>query len=272
MSADAIANTGTVSSNALKLELWAFPSLYAGGPVTGGYQTAGALMQYGVDRGSAIPANLGPLQFTPPPAGQWVFTLMLLEFEEGNPGLLGDNWVLRDYHNFPGIVAIGGAPQILTAVEYYYADWNFYFVTAGQAEIVALDGGAFGGLWKRTGQQFKVYDLSNAPATSSTVSRFFSTLFDPKSAHFYTANVAEYNALVSGAGWQLEGPVFSTPLPDSNGNCPAGTIPTYRLYNNGMGGAPNHRFITDFTERGVMIGNGWIPEGQGVGVGFCSPQ
>ncbi|HET7200265.1 MAG TPA: hypothetical protein VFI80_05565, partial [Burkholderiales bacterium] len=40
------------------------------------------------------------------------------------------------------------------AVEYYYSDWNFYFETAFPDEIAALDGGAFGGAWKRTGQTF----------------------------------------------------------------------------------------------------------------------
>ena len=172
------------------------------------------------------------------------------------------------------LYASGSPPRpgnIVVATEYYYPPWNMYFVTAIPAEIAALDAGVFPG-WQRTGQQFTVYDLATAPASSSTVWRFYSTIFSPKSAHFYTANVAEYNALVNGIGWQLEGPVFSTPLPDSNGNCPAGSIPIYRLYNNGMGGAPNHRFITDFAQRGVMIGEGWIPEGEGIGVGFCSPQ
>jgi len=158
------------------------------------------------------------------------------------------------------------------AVEYYYAAWNFYFLTAGPGEIAALDGGAFGGLWKRTGQQFNVYPLSGAPPSSSTVWRFFSTIFDPKSSHFYTANVVEYNALVNGVGWQLEGPVFSTPMPAPDGTCPAASIPIYRMYNNGQGGAPNHRFTTDINVRAQMLAAGWIAEGQGIGVGFCSPQ
>ena len=169
---------------------------------------------------------------------------------------------------FAKVPVPGPAP----AVEYYYAAWNFYFVTAASAEIAALDGGAFGGLWKRTGQQFNVYPLAGAPVSSTTMFRFFSTIFDPKSSHFYTANVAEYNALVNGVGWQLEGPVFSTPLPASDGTCPAGSIPIYRMYNNGMGGAPNHRFTTDISVRATMLAAGWIPEGQGIGVGFCSPQ
>ena len=165
-------------------------------------------------------------------------------------------------------------PKTVVAVEYYYADWNMHFVTALSNEIAALDGGAFGGVWLRTGQQFNVYALDGAPAFSATVSRFISTMFSPKSSHAYTANEDEYDALMSGAiaGWSLEGPVFSAPLPSSDGTCPAGTIPVYRLYNNGMGGAPNHRLITDANEFAQMATAGWTPEGEGIGVGFCSPQ
>jgi hypothetical protein len=51
----------------------------------------------------------------------------------------------------------GSASQTATAVEYYYNVWNFYFMTSFTSEIQALDGGAFGGAWKRTGQTFNVW-------------------------------------------------------------------------------------------------------------------
>jgi hypothetical protein len=35
--------------------------------------------------------------------------------------------------------------QTQTAVEYYYAAWDYYFVTSFPDEIAILDGGAFGG-------------------------------------------------------------------------------------------------------------------------------
>jgi hypothetical protein len=41
---------------------------------------------------------------------------------------------------------------------------------------------------------------------------------------------------------------------------PAGTIPLYRLYNNGQGGAPNHRYTVDPTVRAAMIARNWSPE------------
>jgi len=165
----------------------------------------------------------------------------------------------------------GTAGTKSAAVEYYYPAWNMYFVTAIQDEITKLDNGVFAG-WQRTNMQFNVYLIAGAPGTASTVWRFFSTSFDPKSSHFYTANVPEYNTLLTNPNWQLEGPVFATPMPAADGTCPAGTIPIYRLYNNGQGGVPNHRFTTDANVRQQMIAAGWIAEGQGIGVGFCSPQ
>ena len=162
--------------------------------------------------------------------------------------------------------------SIVAAVEYHYAAWNFYFVTAIPQEIAVLDGGAFGGVWQRTGQQFNVYSTTNPPAGSVTVWRFFSTSFAPKSSHFYTELVNEYNDLLANPNWQLEGAVFNTPMPAPDGTCPAGSVPIYRLYNNNEGGAPNHRFTTDLNVRALMIAAGWSPEGFGIGVVFCSPQ
>jgi hypothetical protein len=189
--------------------------------------------------------------------------------------LNGESCNTQPFDVLPGATPPASLPSNLgVAVEYYHAGWNMYFVTAFTNEIAALDGGAFGGVWTRTGQQFNVYALDAAPASSSTVWRFFSTIFAPKSSHVYTASASEYDALLSGAiaGWQLEGPAFSAPLPATDGTCPDGTIAVYRLYNNGMNGAPNHRLITDASEVARMVTAGWSPEGQGVGVGFCSPQ
>ena len=167
---------------------------------------------------------------------------------------------------------VAGGPTKQPAVEYYYAAWNFYFITSIPAEIAALDGGAFGGVWQRTGQQFNVYSTTNPPAGATTVWRFFSTTFAPKSSHFSTDIVSEYNSLLANPNWQLEGAVFNTPPPAADGTCPAGSIPIYRVYNNGMGGAPNHRFTTDLNVRAQMLSEGWAPEGFGIGVVFCSPQ
>jgi hypothetical protein len=170
--------------------------------------------------------------------------------------------------------AFGGpAPasaQTQTAVEYYYPAWNFYFVTAFPDEIVALDGGAFGGAWKRTGQTFTVWSGPTNGALPTC--RFFSTIFDPRSSHFYTPYAAECAQLKQNPGWQYEAIAFYLQLPDTNGTCPAGTVILYRLYNNSMGGAPNHRFITDAATFSQMRDAGWTFEGDGrTGAFACVP-
>jgi hypothetical protein len=165
--------------------------------------------------------------------------------------------------------------QTAVAVEYYYDVWNFYFETSFPDEIAALDGGAFGGAWKRTGQTFKVWP--QAMGSASATCRFFSTAFAPRSSHFYTPFPTEC-ALVQTdpalhAAWEFEAIAFYIQLADANGLCPAGTIPLYRLYNNGMGGAPNHRYTTSVTVFNQMAAVGWLFEGDGnTKVFACVPQ
>src|ERR1700752_369221 len=132
------------------------------------------------------------------------------------------------------------AAQTQAAVEYYYADWDYYFETSFPDEIAVLDGGAFGGVWKRTGQTFTVFS-QNSGASNATC-RFFSTSFAPKSSHFYTPFDAECAVVKSNPNWAFEAIAFYVQLPDAAGNCPTGTKVLYRLYNNGIGGAPHQRY------------------------------
>ena len=142
-------------------------------------------------------------------------------------------------------------------------------MTAIGDEITKLDNGTFVG-WARTGRSFKVYP--NAAAGLSAVCRFFSTAFAPKSSHFYTPHAQECATVKESPDWLFEGEVFFMPMPAPDGTCPANTNPVYRMYNDGHGGAPNHRYTTDLTERSAMLALGWIPEGNGIGVIMCAPQ
>ena len=176
---------------------------------------------------------------------------------------------------YPHIQAIlSGTPPpaagTSVAVEYYYADWNFYFETSFANEIALLDGGAFGGVWKRTGETFAVWPQPTGSAAATC--RFFSN-FDPKSSHFYTPFANECALLKAGTVWQFEGIAFYVQLADDSGACPSGTIPLYRAYNNGMGGAPNHRYTTSLAILGQMLAAGWVFEGNGITKVFaCVPQ
>jgi len=221
--------------------------------------------------GSAVPAG-GNCQFgvtfAPSTAGARTATIAVTSTGTGSPQSIGASGT--------GVAGGGGGGGTkVLAIEYYHAEWDHYFVTAIPAEITALDNGTFAG-WARTGLSFNVYATAGAPGSSSTVYRFFSTSFAPKSSHFYTANFSEYQALLVNHNWQVEGAVFNVPVPAADGTCAAGTIPVYRLYNNGQGAAPNHRFTTDLSVRTTMLSRpadkAWIAEGMGIGVGFCSPQ
>jgi probable HAF family extracellular repeat protein len=157
----------------------------------------------------------------------------------------------------------------VVAVEYYNAGFDHYFITAIADEIAKLDNGTFAG-WSRTGGTFNVYVADEVG--THPVCRFFSTSFTPKSSHFYTPDPAECAVVKRNANWQFEGLVFNIAVPDANGGCAAGTQPVYRLYNNGMGAAPNHRYTTSLATRADMVAKGWIPEGYGPdAVGMCTP-
>ncbi len=151
--------------------------------------------------------------------------------------------------------------QTVPAVEYYYAAWDDYFITAFPDEIALLDGGAFGGVWKRTGETFNVWPT--ATATASPACRFFSTSFSPKSSHFYTPFATECDTVKGNPDWQFESIAFYIQQAAADGTCGAGTVPLYRLYNNGMGGAPNHRYTTSLTVFNTMAAAGWVSEGNG---------
>jgi hypothetical protein len=163
-------------------------------------------------------------------------------------------------------------PTTTPAVEYYYADWDYYFVTSFPDEIALLDGGAFNGNWKRTGQMFNVWPQSTS--TSSPTCRFFSTplISTTKSSHFYTPFAAECATVMQNPNWEFESIAFYIQLAETNGTCSGGTIPLYRAYNNGMGGAPNHRYTTSLTTLNQMVAAGWVFEGDGNTMVFaCVP-
>jgi YVTN family beta-propeller protein len=159
----------------------------------------------------------------------------------------------------------------LVAVEYYHADFDHYFHSADPDEIGKLDTGLFGNNWNRTYQFWRVW---TQPGTGRfPVCRFFSNGFDPKSSHFFTPYASECDGLKAGKVWQYEGTVFYVALPDVTGSCATGTFPLYRVYNNGMGAAPNHRYMVSRALRTHMVATGWVAEGSGTDIVFaCLPQ
>ncbi len=155
-------------------------------------------------------------------------------------------------------------------IEYFYAAFDHYFITSNPDEISKLDNGTYPG-WVRTGLQFNAYAAPNG--NSARVCRFFSMAFAPKSSHFYTPFATECAIRQTDLAWTLESAdAFDIAVPAADGSCAEGLTPVYRLYNNGQGGAPNHRYTTDLAVRAQMIGQGWVAEGLGPNaVEMCSP-
>ena len=202
------------------------------------------------------------VSFAPSAAGTRTASITVNSDGVGNPQLLSASGTGSTAPPPP-------PPATVTLIEYHHAEWDHYFMTGIPDEITKLDNGTFVG-WARTGLSFKSYPLPTAD--SNTVCRFFSTSFAPRSSHFYTPFANECTIVKASPDWTFEGDVFYIPIPAIDGACAAGTVPVYRLYNNGQGAAPNHRYTIDFAVRAQMIARGWIPEGYGdIGVLMCAP-
>ena len=180
--------------------------------------------------------------------------------------------VQSGYSNDVALIVTSGAPidvSTIDVVEYYHADFDHYFITGAPEEIAKLDAGSFAG-WTRTGYGFRA--LAPGSSVGSDVCRFFGTSFGERSSHFYTPIASECETVKANPDWGFEGLVFRVVVPGSDGTCAAGTVPVYRLYNDGAGDAPNHRYTPDLGLREMMLGQRWVSEGYGpLGVIMCVP-
>jgi hypothetical protein len=274
LSAASIQNNSKHVTGTLRMELWARSQAYAGGPI-GDFKLAQFQLGALPAGGQYVNVKSPSLFLGTPPDGVWYYVVFLTEFTRV---LENDGFSIVDWRNLPGAITVGTPPPpppppppTAPAVEYYNAEWGFYFLTAFPEEIAALDGGAFGGAWQRTGETFNVWPLPIAG--SAATCRFFTAIFAPRSTHFYTPYVAECSAVKASQAWSDEGIAFYIAPIDANGLCPPGTVILYRLYNNGLGGAPNHRYTTSLAIFNAMIAMGWRFEGNGITKAFaCVPQ
>ena len=130
--------------------------------------------------------------------------------------------------------------------------------------VEVLDEGVLVPGWKRTGYAFKTWKSGTGPGNEAC--RFYGTPGIGPNSHFYTINAAECDGVKADPTWTFEGFAFRAVEPLSSG-CESSYATVTRLYNNGMRGEANHRFLTDAAAIQTMVAKGWLVEGPV----FCVP-
>lgn len=155
----------------------------------------------------------------------------------------------------PGVVA--------DVVEFHNAALDHYFITAFPEEAAALDAGVPPG-WVRTGKTFKAWRSGTGPGSEAC--RFFGTPGRGPNSHFYTVDAGECAKVRANPDWTFEALAFRAVAPLASGCAPEYQTVT-RLYNNGMGGQANHRYLTASSDIDATLAQGWSVEGPV----FCVP-
>jgi hypothetical protein len=153
-----------------------------------------------------------------------------------------------------------------SVVEFHNRILDHYFLTADTDEIAAIDAGAAGPGWQRTGFGFSAWgvnDLGQSCPGCVPVARFYGTPGLGPNSHFYTGQAAEAAGLRNpGSGWTYEKDAFNTWVPTADGTCEYDLVPVYRLYNGRwMFNDSNHRYVTSQRVRAEMRARGWADEG-----------
>ena len=170
-------------------------------------------------------------------------------------------------------------PPSNTAIEFHHQGFDHYFITSLLDEIAALDAGKLTG-WSRTGRGFSIFGVPPpAPVSAAPVCRFY---IPPEhgDSHFLSASPAECAVVREKV---LTDPNFSGYLEETSaefyialpntatGECPAGTGPVYRLWNQRVDS--NHRYTTSVAIKAQMLAAGYVAEGYGTdGVVMCAVQ
>jgi hypothetical protein len=271
----------------VRLEFWAFPvdpntiQHWAGNSLaeaTGGHRLG--VLPLGELKATCSMVDMvwDSFQMTPAPPG-WIYMPLVAQYNANytaGPTSSDPGWAILSFVIiYPSLRTYPAVPPN-TVVEYYNAPWDMYFMTPIADEINILDTRLppFGD-WVRTGVQFTVFPSTGAPAGTVNICRFFNESFAPKSSHFYAAKgLGCEQTIASFPDWKLEtSALFNVRLPSPDGGCPTPDGHIFRYYNNGKGGAPNHRFVPEGPARNVMLSEGWTPEGNGPGgVAFCANQ
>lgn len=163
-------------------------------------------------------------------------------------------------------------PTLGIVTEFYNTPLDNYFITADPNEAAAVDSGAAGPGWARTGGAFNFNSGGN-----TYVCRFYGSINPGPNSHFYTVSSSECSGLKALQAatlptqkrWNFESLDFVSTVP-VNGACPTGTVPVYRAYNNGFtrGVDSNHRITVNQAGIAAVVARGWVSEG----VVMCAPS
>ena len=119
--------------------------------------------------------------------------------------------------------------------------------------------------WKRTGYSFKTWKSGTGPGNEAC--RFFGTPGRGPNSHFYSISALECDKVAANPDWTFEAFAFRAIEPVAGG-CAAQYSIVTRLYNNGMGGEANHRYLVDAAAISDTVARGWLIEG----AVFCVPH
>ena len=208
--------------------------------------------------------------------------LFLFERPEATSGanaiaLLGNSIVAGGFNGEYGLLfkleADGSALSMSQPVlEFYNTRLDHYFITADSQEAAAIDAGAAGPGWQRTGRGFRAWIAKDGiPADAQPVCRFYGAPGLGPNSHFYTADARECDVVRKDPGWRYEGVAFYSIVPSTGFagvGCPTGMQRVLRAYNNRFAqNDSNHRYTTDPDVIIQMQQQGWTDEG----VVLCSP-
>jgi hypothetical protein len=265
---DGVENLDLVNeSRVLRLELWAFTSPYVEG--MSGTRLAWFPL-FSLDPGALYgKIDSGPVPFALPSNGTWYFSMLLTELTDGTS--TNDGYVERYAINFPDPEYIGVPvpPNKLSAVEFYHAGYDHYFVAASAQDIIDLDTGVHPG-WSRTGYSFNVWE--SAGGGTNPVCRYY---IPPGygDSHFFSAAPDECAIALVKFPWLFRetDAAFYISLPDvTSGACAANEIAVYRLWNGRADS--NHRYTTSIAVKVAMVAAGYVAEGYGPDqVDMCAP-
>lgn len=184
-------------------------------------------------------------------------------YQVGN-GLSRSGYAVNTWFPIPGCAYLCPGNDYADAIEYRRTDRDRYIFVTDTAERDALDAGVIAG-WTRTGESMNVITRAGNPRPRDgvfhPVYRFWGGSVTHEPSHFFTASQQECAVLRDRKewNWTFERSGFWAYEWKPEG-CPSG-VPLYRSYNNGIDGAPAHRYSTKRSVIDEMISRGWVDEG-----------